>query len=192
LAAVIGLGMVIAGGALAADARRHHRKPRVFVNGDSLAVGTRPYLPRDLRRYRVTQSTSISRHAPEGVDIMRGFSHFPRAVVMSLGTNDDPRAVDEFRSAVRTTIHLAGRHHCVVWPNIVRPPVAGAGYAGYNHVLAVQNREHRNMRVVKWTRMVKRHPSWIGSDGVHPNADGYASRAAVIAREVRRCVKGIQ
>ena len=37
---------------------------RLFVNGDSLAVGTRPYLPGALRRWRVTQSVSISRQPP--------------------------------------------------------------------------------------------------------------------------------
>jgi hypothetical protein len=36
---------------------------RLLVNGDSLAVGTAPYLPRELARWRVTQSTSISRPA---------------------------------------------------------------------------------------------------------------------------------
>jgi hypothetical protein len=45
----------------------------LFVNGDSLAVGTRPYLPRALRRWRVTQSVSISRHAPEGASVLRAY-----------------------------------------------------------------------------------------------------------------------
>ena len=168
---------------------RHHLRRTVFVNGDSLAVGTRPYLPRALEGWRVSQSTSISRHAPEGVALLRRLGNPGRVVVMSLGTNDDPRQVESFRSAVRSTIHLAaqaGPHHCVVWPNIVRPPLAGASYAGYNRVLAEENSKHRKLRVVKWTRMV-RHHSWVGPDGVHPNADGYQARAAAIGREVRRC-----
>ena len=44
----------------------------LLVNGDSLAVGTKPYLPQELRRWKVTQSVSISRHAFEGADVMRG------------------------------------------------------------------------------------------------------------------------
>ncbi|MEK6276412.1 MAG: GDSL-type esterase/lipase family protein [Actinomycetota bacterium] len=192
-AAVVALALLLgAMVAVPAGSRKHHRRPRVFVNGDSLAVGTRPYIPGRLHRFRVRQSTSISRHAPQGVAILRGLRKFPRVVVMSLGTNDDPRQVDAFRAAVRSTVHMAGRRHCVVWPNIVRPAVAGRTYSGYNAVLAEENRRHRNLRVVKWTRMVRRHPYWIGSDGVHPNADGYRSRAAAIAREVRRCVKGLR
>jgi len=77
----------------------------------------------------------------------------------------------------------------VVWPNIVRPPVAGASYAGYNRVLAQENRRHRNMRVVKWTRIVRDHSLSLSTDGVHPTADGYKVRARAIAREVRSCAR---
>ena len=62
------------------------------MNGDSLAVGTAPYLPRALRRWRVTQSTAISRHAFEGASVMRAYGRrLPRVIHVSLGTNDDPR-----------------------------------------------------------------------------------------------------
>ncbi len=188
----VGLGAglaLLAAGQTPPAAAEHRHKPLVFVNGDSLAVGTRPYLPGDLRGFNLRQSTSISRHAPQGVALLRDIGRFPRVVVMSLGTNDDPRAVDSFRSAVRSTIHLAGRDHCVVWVNIVRPPVAGAAYAGYNRVLAEENRRHRNLRVVKWTRIVRRHSLPLSSDGVHPDANGYQVRAKAIAKEVRRCAR---
>src|SRR5262249_29248300 len=152
---------------------------RVFVNGDSLAVGTAPYLPGDLRRFRVSQSASISRHAPGGVDILRHFpGKLPKVIVMQLGTNDDPRFTDSFRSSVLTTIHLAGPTRCVVWVNIVRPPLAGASYAGYNSILAEQNRSRPNFRVVKWTQIVRSQHLQLSADGVHPTASGYQVRAA--------------
>lgn len=188
-AALGALLTLVAGGPGSQAGAKHRHKPLVFVNGDSLAVGTKPYLPGDLRGFNLRQSASISRHAPEGVELLRQSARFPRVVVMSLGTNDDPRAVSGFRSAVRSTIHLAGRRHCVVWPNIVRPPVAGASYAGYNRVLAEENRRHRNLRVVKWTRIVRRHSLPLSSDGVHPDANGYAVRARGIAKQVRRCAR---
>ncbi|HEY8779249.1 MAG TPA: hypothetical protein VIL93_05610 [Solirubrobacterales bacterium] len=47
-----------------AAARHGHQRPLVFVNGDSLAVGTEPYLPGDLHGFNLRQSASISRHAP--------------------------------------------------------------------------------------------------------------------------------
>mgnify|MGYP000462787141 CR=1 FL=1 len=160
---------------------------RVFVNGDSLAEGTRPYMPRVLRAWDVDQSVAVSRHAPQGVAILRRMGNLPPVVVMSLGTNDDPRATGAFRGAVRETMRLAGRSGCVVWPNIVRPPVGGATYRGYNSILAEESKKRRNLRVVEWTRIVARHPGWLAGDGVHVNATGYQARAEAIAKQVKRC-----
>ena len=160
----------------------------LLVNGDSLAVGTAPYLPRALRRWRVRQSTAISRHAFEGASVMRAYGRsLPRVIHVSLGTNDDPRSLSSFRSAVRTVMAVAGPRRCVVWANIVRPPVAGASYAGYNSVLAQESRPRSNLRVVNWARMVRQNPGWLAGDGVHVSATGYAARASAVARSVRRC-----
>src|SRR5215207_1947952 len=171
---------------LAAPATADALSRRLLVNGDSLAVGTQPYLPQELGRWRVTQSTSISRHAFEGPSILRAYGRgLPRVIHVSLGTNDDPRSLDSFRAAIRETMSVAGPRRCVVWTNIVRPPVAGASYAGYNHVLAEESRPRRNLRVVDWARMARENPHWFGSDGVHASAVGYQARAKAIATSVR-------
>jgi lysophospholipase L1-like esterase len=164
------------------------KRRTVFVNGDSLAVGTEPYLPGDLSGWRVQQSASISRHAPEGPPILRGYGRgLSRVIVMSLGTNDDPRQVDGFRKAITDTMAIAGSQRCVVWVNIVRPPVAGTSYAGYNRALREESRPRENLRVVNWVRLMREHPEWSGSDGVHVNATGYQARARTIAKSVKRC-----
>ena len=161
---------------------------RLLVNGDSLAVGTQPYLPRALRRWRVTQSVSISRHAPEGASVLRAYGRgLPRVIHMSLGTNDDPRTISSFRSSVRAVMNVAGPRRCVVWANIVRPPVAGASYAAYNRVLAQESRRRDNLRVVNWARLVRQNRHWLAGDGVHVNATGYQVRARRVAKSVRRC-----
>jgi lysophospholipase L1-like esterase len=106
---------------------------------------------------------------------------------MSLGTNDDPHAVGTFRSAVRSTIHLA-RPPSLRGLAQHRAPASGRGeLRRHNQVLAQENRRHRNMRVVKWTRIVSDHSLSLSTDGVHPTADGYKVRARAIAREVRSC-----
>src|SRR5215208_5194860 len=121
------LVLVLALAVLAAPASAQALSRRLLVNGDSLAVGTKPYLPQELRRWKVTQSASVSRHAFEGADVMRGYGRsLPRVIHVSLGTNDDPNQVDGFRAAIREVMDVAGPHRCVVWTNIVRPPVAGA------------------------------------------------------------------
>ena len=174
--------------ALAAPPGADALSRRLLVNGDSLAVGTQPYLPRELGRWRVIQSTAVSRHAFEGADVMRAYGRaLPRVIHVSLGTNDDPRTVSAFRAAIRAVMKVAGPRRCVVWANIVRPPVGGTSYAGYNRALARESRTRQNLRVVNWVRMVREHPQWSAGDGVHVNADGYRFRADAIARSVRRC-----
>jgi lysophospholipase L1-like esterase len=41
--------------------------------------------------------------------------------------------------------------------------------------------------IVPWAAKVARHPSWMGSDRVHPTASGYRARARLYAAAVRRC-----
>ena len=164
------------------------RTRSLLVNGDSLAVGTAPYIPRALRRWRVTQSTAISRHAFEGASVMRAYGRgLPRVIHVSLGTNDDPRNLSGFRAAIRAVMAVAGPRRCVVWANIVRPSVAGASYAGYNRVLREESKPRKNLRVVDWARMVRQNPGWLAGDGVHVSATGYQYRASRVAESVRRC-----
>jgi hypothetical protein len=181
----LGVVLVLCAGVGAAEAAGPPGK-RAFVVGDSLAVGTEPYLKRALNGWRVGHSVSISKHAPQGVNELRrrGLAPF---IVVQLGTNDDPGAVGSFDHSVRTALRIAGKKRCVVWPNIVRPPVGGRSYAGYNNVLRRLDDRRRNLRVVNWSRMVRRNPQWLADDGVHVNATGYSARARAIARAVRHC-----
>jgi hypothetical protein len=192
-AIALALALLLATSGSPAAGAKPHRGPakRAFVVGDSLAVGTRPYLGRFLHGWRIATSASISKHAPQGIRELRRRGLAPVAVV-SLGTNDDPRAIGSFDHSVRTAISIAGKRHCLVWPNIVRPPVGGTSYAGYNRVLARADTRHENLIVVDWTRMVSHHPSWLGDDGVHVNAAGYAARARAIAAAARRCRAGLR
>jgi hypothetical protein len=182
------LSLLLLVAASAAPASAEALSRRLLVNGDSLAVGTQPYLPGALRGWKVIQSTAVSRHAYEGPAVMRAFGRgLPRVIHVSLGTNDDPRSVEAFRSAIREVMSVAGPHRCVVWANIVRPPVAGASYGGYNRALAQESRPRENLRVVNWARLVRENPQWLADDGVHVSAEGYQVRARTVARSVRRC-----
>lgn len=190
LAALLITGLVLAPAATGerGKGKGHPPAKRVLVVGDSLGVGTRPYLPRYLRGWRVRTSVSISKHAPEGAsELARRHRGLPPVVVASLGTNDDPHAVSSFEASVRKSLRSVGKHGCIVWPNIVRPAVGGASYAGYNHVLDRISAHNPHLRVVDWTGIAAHHRGWFGSDGVHPNATGYMVRAGAIAKKVRRC-----
>ena len=141
----------------------------VLSYGDSLSVGTDLFLGRYLRGWNVRSSASISRHADDVPDALRAYGRsLPHVVVVSAGTNDDPGRAAGFA-------------------RIVRPPYQGVSYAGYNRALEAIAAGHENLRVFDWAAMARAHPSWFGSDGVHPTATGYRVRAAAIARVVRGC-----
>ncbi len=84
-------------------------------------------------------------------------------------------------------LQIAGSTRCVVVPNIVRPPVGGASYAGFNNVLAELASHHDNLRVADWAGLIARNRGWLAADGSHVNATGYNARAHLIADQVERC-----
>jgi lysophospholipase L1-like esterase len=173
----------------ASGARSHRPGSRsLLVVGDSLTVGTRPYLHHWLGRWHIHTVASISKQVTEGPATLRSFgSRLPRVIFVNLGTKGDPRAVSLFRHAVRSTMRIAGSSRCVVWSTIVRPPVAGRRYAGLNAVLADEARKRRNLMLFRWVRLARRHPGWFGPDHVHVTASAYNVRARAMARTVRSC-----
>jgi hypothetical protein len=159
----------------------------MFMNGDSLAVGTQPYFPSALPRWSIQTSASISRHAFEGPGVLRAVGRLPRVIAVSLGTNDDPRNTSAFRAAIRATMAVVGPARCVVWATVKRPAVAGATYGEYNRILREEAKRRPNLEVVRWARLAAQNPQWFGGDGVHPDATGYRARAAAYAERIRRC-----
>jgi hypothetical protein len=179
--------LVLAATAAAGPGRTGAHGRTIYVNGDSLAVGTAPYLPGYLHSWRVDQTYSTSRSVGVGVSMIRSARPAARLYLVQLGTNDDPGAVSRFAASVRAVVQLAGPKRCVVWPTILRPPYQGVSYNALNHVLFRAGERHRNFRVVRWIGLVRSHPGWLAPDGVHVTGTGYRARAELIAREVRRC-----
>jgi hypothetical protein len=180
--------VVVAGlssSALAGQSRSTARS--VYVDGDSLAVGTGWYLGRFLPGWALHQAVSVSRHAYEGVSAVRARGTALEPIVVDLGTNDDPGAVSRFAGYVRETVRLAGPSRCVVWSTVNRPPSGGVSYDGYNAVLRTLDRLYRSLHVYDWASIARANPGWFGADGVHPSATGYRVRAAGLARVIKSC-----
>ncbi len=160
----------------------------VSLVGDSLNVGIEPYLSRYLRGWRISANDESGRGTATGIDELRaGGSTLAPALVISLGTNDDPTAVSAFRRDVRTVLRLAGPDRCVAWPTIARD---GDAYVEFNDVLRQESQRSGNLHVVDWARMVSEHPEWLAADGIHATPDGYAHRARSVARVLRECTGG--
>jgi hypothetical protein len=172
----------------AVDAKRSARGRSLLVVGDSLTVGTRPYMHEFLRGWHIHQDVAISTQVSEGPVILKRFGrHLPRVIFVNLGTNGGPGDVSTFLRAIRRTMHIAGPRRCVVWSSIVRPPVGGISYQRLNRVLARQARKRRNLIMFRWVRLARRHPGWFGPDHVHVTATGYRVRARAMATDIRHC-----
>ncbi len=154
--------------------------------GDSLSVGTAPYLTARLRGYRVDRIYDTGLHAYDAAAIVaRTRTSLPSVLVVSAGTNDDPRIVSTFARAISGIVEAAGSRRCVVWPTIVRPPAVGATYERFNRALRRAADRHPNLVLVDWVGMVRRHPEWVSDDGVHVSPAGYRARAVAIASAIR-------
>lgn len=185
-AAIAGIVLVAASGAAAEPSAPS--APGVLDVGDSLSVGTAPYLRARLPGYRIAWDYDVGLHAYDAARIVTVTRPLPHVVIVSAGTNDDPRIVSTFARAVSTIVDAAGPGRCVVWPTIVRPPAVGASYDGINRTLARAAARHRNLVLVDWVRLVSAHRWWLAADGVHVSAAGYRARATAIAGAVAtRC-----
>lgn len=186
-ATLLAVVLTALGAAAAATAPEAPR--RILDLGDSLSIGTRPYLRALLPGYRIYPLHGVGLQSSEVAALAaRSRASFPPVVVVSAGTNDDPRNVSIFARAVSDIVTLVGRKRCVVWPTIARLTKVETTSAGLNRELASAARSHRNLVLVDWAGMVRRHPSWLSRDGVHANAVGYRARAAAIAKAVTtRC-----
>ena len=177
-----------AGSAVAARSRSASHT--LYVDGDSLAVGTGWYLSSYLPGWTLRSTAVVSRHASEGVLSVEERAReglLERVVVVDLGTNDDPSAVSRFAGYVRDVVRVAGPSRCVIWSTINRPPYGGVSYDGYNAVLRGLDIRYRNLHVFDWARLAAAHSWWFGSDGVHPTQAGYRARAAGLAHVVKSC-----
>jgi hypothetical protein len=168
---------------------------RLFVYGDSFAIGTEPYLPGQLDGWHVETHAEPNQHTRSGPAALqaRGAELEP-VIHLSLGTVDDPTHPGRFRRRVRKIMRVVGEDRCVVWANIARPKIRpnGQGYNGWrplNEVLRDEAGRRTNLVVLRWTALARAHPEWFkGShDGTHPNQRGYRARARLVARGVREC-----
>ena len=153
--------------------------------GDSLNVGTDPYLRDELEGWTIDAHDRVGRQTWEGVEELRRLrASLAPIVVVSLGTNDADGSEDAFRDHVADAIGIVGPRRCLLWATVVR---SGAPRDGFNAVLEAARAEHPNLRLVDWASLVEREPETLAFDTVHGTPGGYARRAQETAEAARRC-----
>jgi len=150
--------------------------------GDSLNVGTQPYLDDELGGWSIDHHDRSGRRTQEGIDELDSLGRdVGQVLVVSLGTNDFDGDPATFRRQVEEVVARAGR--CVVWTTIWL-----GGPHAFNDVLRASASLHPNLHLVDWAAMVEQDPELLAGDGVHATPDGYARRAEEIARVARDCL----
>lgn len=175
---------------LAPSDRAQAGSGRVLIVGDSLAVGTKPYLGAMLAGRELSWDALDGRTTPQGLTGLRAGVRAvrPQAVVVSLGTNDGPDP-GRFADRIRRVLAAAPIDACVVWATINRPPRKGP-YDGLNRVLRRAAVRDPRMVLVDWDRAVARGAVRL-PDGLHPDAAGYRHRSRMIAHALtHRCPSG--
>jgi hypothetical protein len=165
---------------LAAPAGAFQAGDGVLVVGDSLEVGSAPYLRPALGGRPVDIDAEGGRRSGEGVRVLAGALDPSHAVVVfPMGTNDlDP---DAFAASLGAVRELAGGR-CVVVATLTRP-------APMNRVVK-QFAAGGGVQVADWRSAALTTPGALGRDRVHATSAGYALRANLLAEAVQACLVG--
>ncbi len=161
----------------------------VLVVGDSLEVGSGPYLRGALAGVPVDVDAEKGRSSAQGVGVLSerlGPEH--GVIVFPLGTNDSPSNPNGLAASLAAVQQLAGGR-CVVVATIVRPPVRGVSVAGLNRVVE-QFAGQTGAQVADWRAAVGAIPELLVSDRVHATGEGYGLRASLLAEAVQGCLLG--
>jgi lysophospholipase L1-like esterase len=158
--------------------------------GDSLGVGTVPYLRSELTGVTIDDDSEIGRPSSAGLPILKEkMAANPDVVVFDLGTNDDTANPDALASDLASARQIAGSR-CMVIATLNRPPYNGVPVTGLNDAVTSFAAADGNVALVDWHARVEQDPSLLISDGVHPTPQGYALRAKLFAAAIKSCGSG--
>ena len=159
----------------------------VLVVGDSLGVGTEPYLREALPGVDITVDAETGRPSSTGLAVLQSLvSDAHDVVVFDLGTNDDPAQPQALAEHLGQARAIAG-NQCLVVATINQPPVSGVSDAGLNHAVDAFVTSTPGVQVADWRGAVTGQPGLLQADGVHGTAEGYAFRAELIADAILAC-----
>jgi lysophospholipase L1-like esterase len=159
----------------------------VLVVGDSLEVGSGPYLRQALAGIEVEVDAERSRTSSAGLRVLAAeLRDDHEVVVFPLGTND--LSASTLESNLAAAQELAGGR-CMVVATIARPNERGSSTAELNR--AVEAFAARaGAQVMDWHTAALSTPGVLGRDRIHATSEGYALRGSLLAEAVQGCLLG--
>jgi hypothetical protein len=141
-----------------------------LVVGDSLGVGTTPYLKKDLGG-SFASDTKVGRPSSQAASILvqkMASGNYSR-VVFDAGTNDG--------SAKQLAQSISRVKQAAKGADVYIPTVRGPGAAQKNKV--IRQAAGGNVHVVDWAGQSN---GLVGGDGIHASGQGYQTRAQMLAQ----------
>jgi len=160
----------------------------VLVVGDSLEVGTGPYLRRELGSTPLTIDARKSRPSAVGLGLLsKELRPGHRVVVFDLGVNDDPSQPAALARTLEAVRRIVG-DRCLVVATLSRPPLNGVRIDGMNRAIADFVAKTPRGQLFDWHDATASDPGLLGPDGIHAGPAGYATRARLLAGAIGSCL----
>jgi hypothetical protein len=160
----------------------------VVVVGDSLGVGTQPYLEHALPGVPMRFDVEIGRPSSAGPGILaRMIEPGDQVVIFDLGTNDPPSNPQAYAADLQAARRIAG-NRCMIVATLNRPPVNGVPIEALNQVVRAFAASQPNVLMIPWHEEAHSQAGLLIGDGVHATGAGYAARGDVFAQAVTACL----
>lgn len=161
----------------------------VYVLGDSLGVGTEPFLQAALGSGWTITSKVLSGRTTGPTPPFGGLGILKEdnpggTVVIALGTNDSDNATT-FGERIDLAMSYVKPGAQVYWINISRGNILGNPHDALNTKLRQKAQQYNNLKIIDWRKLVKDGDVTLG-DGVHTDPAGYKKRAKLIADALGR------
>ena len=161
-------------------------RAQVFVVGDSLTIGARPWIARDLRRRGgrlVGVDAGVGWHVEDGLVVLRRMGDaLPGTVMVALGTNDLLSSRREVERWLRTARQLVGDRR-LIWVNLrcnARHSRLLARYPLINAALEAAAPRY-DVEIADWDAWAGERRVRTLPDGVHYSSAAYRLRASFYA-----------
>jgi hypothetical protein len=159
----------------------------VLVIGDSLEVGSAPYLRQALAGVPLEIDAERSRSSGAGLRVLASkLRPEHEVVVFPLGTND--LSASTLAANLGAAQELAGGR-CMVVATIARPNLRGSSTAELNRAVEAFAGQS-GAQVMDWRSAAAATPGALGRDRIHATGQGYALRGSLLAEAVQACLLG--
>lgn len=152
----------------------------VYCVGDSVMLGSVEALQEQLPNCQV--NAEVSRHIGselESVQEAINAGQVGKVVVVSLGTNGPL-----YEQPVNDLLNALGSDREIFWVNVYGPYLEWQD--DVNQTIDQLAKTHKNVHKVDWYSLIKDHPEWLTSDGIHPEVEGQNAYAQLIRETIEK------